>query len=440
MQLRQFVPSEYCGKCDVCCRFLDKETALAPTNRNLHPYKDRFVCVDFDPYTNKCKNYDNRPIDCRIYPFVVMYDEGYKNVVLGLDPKCPYITNHRLSVANYQSYLFPALKDIAPQYISRFQNDIFILKKLKTLTKNILKGKPVLRKLLIGDKTLFERYIANIDKPFSTYSFIANYIWTDLLDYYWTLIDDSLCLFCKTNGTIFMPLLPIPSHRKCLTKKVIRKCFELMAKFNKNKDCSRIEDISKKDLTFFEDLGYKTKKKGCEYICGQKELANLSGDKYKAKRALYNYFVKNYKFQYREFKNQDSQDCIRLFRHWAKGRSAVYKNNYYGALLEDSYLAHKKAMERYEELKLIGRVVVIDNKISAYTFGYELDKETFVILFEISDLNIKGLSQFIFREFCRELDKFKYINLMDDSGLENLRKTKLSYRPIRIEETFCAYG
>jgi hypothetical protein len=114
--------------------------------------------------------------------------------------------------------------------------------------------------------------------------------------------------------------------------------------------------------------------------------------------------------------------------------------HYYTALLEDSRSAHKKAMDRFADLGLAGRIVIVDNKTSAYTFGYPLDNSIFVVLLEVADLKIKGLSQFIFRRFCEELDGYKYINAMDDSGLENLKKVKMSYRPVKIERTYCVHA
>ena len=53
----------------------------------------------------------------------------------------------------------------------------------------------------------------------------------------------------------------------------------------------------------------------------------------------------------------------------------------------------------------------------------------FCVLLEVCDLKFKGISEYIFREFCRGLTDYKYINTMDDSGLENLRISKLSYHP-----------
>ena len=55
------------------------------------------------------------------------------------------------------------------------------------------------------------------------------------------------------------------------------------------------------------------------------------------------------------------------------------------------------------------------------------------MLFEITDLSTKGLAQFIYREFCKELmDTYRWINAMDDSGLENLKRVKNAYHPTRL--------
>jgi hypothetical protein len=76
----------------------------------------------------------------------------------------------------------------------------------------------------------------------------------------------------------------------------------------------------------------------------------------------------------------------------------------------------------------------VKGRVAGYTFGYRLDEKTFCVLCEITDLALKGLSVFIFRELCRDaaLLSFPMINVMDDSGMENIRRTKLSFRPVQI--------
>jgi hypothetical protein len=105
-------------------------------------------------------------------------------------------------------------------------------------------------------------------------------------------------------------------------------------------------------------------------------------------------------------------------------------------MLLDTGISLEILLKDYPKLNIIGRIVKIGGRIKAFTFGFALNKDTFCILYEITDLSVKGLAQFIFRQFCRQMEGYKYINIMDDSGLENLRKVKLSYRPVGLVPSF----
>jgi uncharacterized protein len=89
-------------------------------------------------------------------------------------------------------------------------------------------------------------------------------------------------------------------------------------------------------------------------------------------------------------------------------------------------------------LELEGGVVKVEGRIKGFTLGFEVNRDTFCILYEITDLSVKGLAQFIFQRFCGKLKGYKYINIMDDSGLENLKKVKLSYHPLKIIPAYIA--
>jgi len=129
-------------------------------------------------------------------------------------------------------------------------------------------------------------------------------------------------------------------------------------------------------------------------------------------------------------KYQDT--CFNLYQHWAKERQSKNQDRIYQGMLKDSQICLKRLLGAYKHLDLLARLVKVDNEIKAFTFGFKLNPDTFCILYEIADLQIKGLAQFIFQRFCQEQAGFKYINIMDDSGLENLKQTKLSYHPFRL--------
>ena len=109
---RIIVPPEWCFKCDVCCRFPEKDSFLAPyfthdeitaasvpdfaskkggCKITLVPCKEGFICPEFNPVSAHCEIYDVRPLDCIIYPFAIMWSAEGKEIVLGVDMKCPYV-------------------------------------------------------------------------------------------------------------------------------------------------------------------------------------------------------------------------------------------------------------------------------------------------------------------------------------------------------------
>ena len=122
--LPQIVPNDVCLRCDVCCRFPERESFLRPyftaeeRARAIaygipedrfpnaeggrirlipHPLGDGFICPCFDPVSQHCMIYAVRPLDCRLYPVSLMRDEEGRTLVMGLDLKCPYVQDQRNS-------------------------------------------------------------------------------------------------------------------------------------------------------------------------------------------------------------------------------------------------------------------------------------------------------------------------------------------------------
>lgn len=290
-----------------------------------------------------------------------------------------------------------------------------------------------LHKLSLKDKRLFDDFLGFDRHLLSPYAFVNIYIWKSLFEIYWDIIDGALSIFFKDNGSFFMYLSPLADK---LRPSAVRKAFVVMDSFNKNKECSRIENVEEKDIVFYENLGYKYSKKSCDYLCRRADLAGLKGDAFKAKRAVRNYFLKNYDFEYLVFTGKHKRDCLNLYVEWAKNRRQKSADNIYRGMLDDNLAALKILLKDYEDLGVTGKVVTIGGEVKGFTFGFPLNKDIFCILYEITDLKVKGLSQFIFNRFSSELKDYKYINIMDDSGLDNLRKAKLSYRPLDLVQSY----
>ena len=333
-----------------------------------------------------------------------------------------------------------------------------------------------LKPLSFSDKPFVDSILTPVETTLSAYSFTAHYIWRDIFQFYQGIIDGHFCLFARYGDYIYMPLPPVlvtkghenerdknvppivhtygdtyMDRRGFLTppegfsdeikisfQSILSAVFSIMNKINKNPAVSRIGNIDESQKETFVSMGYNVSQGESEYVYLRDDLVTLKGNSYKSKRALYNYFVKNYQYSYEPFQPSYAEESLKLYDEWRTKRGIKFNDSLYQALLEDSSYSHKQAVNNCEALSLTGRVVRINKRVEGYIFGFNRG-DISCILMEITNPDIKGLSQFIFREFCIEAEGFRFINTLGDSGLANLRNAKRSYRPYKTVPAFAAY-
>lgn len=171
-KLKQWVPEDVCLSCDGCCRYAEKTTVWSPlflypeivelTEKNIVPSclfthagqgigrparinlieaKGSYLCPCFDLLENKCKIYRDRPLDCQLYPFLLVRKEN--EAFLALDEKCPY-ARKMLRTPGMRSYVqdlceFLMSKDFlkmvaeGPEIIQDYEQDVKLLASLPDL-------------------------------------------------------------------------------------------------------------------------------------------------------------------------------------------------------------------------------------------------------------------------------------------------------------------
>lgn len=442
--LKQFVPNDVCLNCRVCCRFADKESVFRPSllKEDKEGLREQaptvasgqegrialkecssglYCCKFFDKEGNRCSVYDLRPFECRIYPFVIARHNG--RAYLGIDSNCPYAEENRRpgEFLEYVEHLFdylparPDLNEIC-SLACDYGSSVEPLKEIKRVS---------LKEIALGDRAFIEGYLKPGEHRLSAYSFAGIYIWKDFFDIRQAVFDGRLLISFKNGSGAFLYLDPWGKGAGLPAIHYIRDALKV----------TRIDNVEEDAAEKFRQAGLRVEERGREYVYLREEQAALKGGRFKSKRADINYFLNNYGFKYRPYKESDKDGAVSLLEGWAKGRQSASKDKMHNLMLEDALRYHRRAFEDYKGLGLTGRVVEVDGRLRAYSFGFELNARTFCVLLEVADLKIRGLAQFIFREFCKER-KEDFINVMDDSGLEGLRKTKLSYRPHRIESYY----
>jgi Fe-S-cluster containining protein len=166
-QLPQLIPSELCLECPVCCRFPDKQASLSPfffpeersqveslpptvvqgsfrqagaSKAQLSVCGHGYACSFFNAGDHTCQIYEARPLDCSMYPAVVMRSQDHRKLLVGADTKCPALKRPEIAAKllqylnSIQRYLenttLASFIGKYPEFISEFQEEVVEVQEL----------------------------------------------------------------------------------------------------------------------------------------------------------------------------------------------------------------------------------------------------------------------------------------------------------------------
>lgn len=166
-----------------------------------------------------------------------------------------------------------------------------------------------------------------------------------------------------------------------------------------------------------------------DYIYETEALISLQGKKYHSKRNHISRFTKTYNCEFVELDEHSVAACIPILNEWF-GMHPGYKTPIF-----DEKQAILELMHNFKELDLKGGAIVIDGAVCAFSIGELIAPDTAHIIIEKADTHYDGIYPVINREFLANVWKeTTYVNREEDMGIEGLRKSKLSYRPVGFNE------
>lgn len=171
-----------------------------------------------------------------------------------------------------------------------------------------------------------------------------------------------------------------------------------------------------------------------DYVYLSSQLAELSGNLLDGKRGFVHKFEREVEHQYLPYHPQYRESCLELAQVWMAERNPD------DPALQAEYDAIREYLQHYEALQGCGAVFLQKGRVIAFTFGEELNRDTFVIHFEKADIQYPGIYQAINNRFVREeiSKKYRYVNREQDLGIPGIRKAKESYHPDHMVEKFWA--
>lgn len=186
-----------------------------------------------------------------------------------------------------------------------------------------------------------------------------------------------------------------------------------------------------------------------EYVYERESIVSLSGAKYKNKRENINRFVKTYKnHKIEKIGPEHSRALIKYLLDWyrAKRPSGGFRMSELFApenvtseknFFLESYLT-RKYLKNFGMLRGNGLLIKVYDAIAGFIIGEKASSDTTIVLIEKVNNDLFGLSQYLFREYIKEMVGTRYVNSSDDAGSSGLKRLKESYHPIEMRKKFFA--
>ena len=176
-------------------------------------------------------------------------------------------------------------------------------------------------------------------------------------------------------------------------------------------------------FTFTEEERY------ADYIYEAEKLATYAGKALHGKKNHCNRFEAEHDWSFVPLTRELIPACEAMLEAWTADNAER---------LDASIVYEHEAIERaftyYEALGLEGGVLFADGKLLGFSFGEMISHDTFDTFVEKAAADVNGAYPMVCRELARMLmarhKELRFINREDDMGLESLRRSKESYKPL----------
>jgi uncharacterized protein len=288
--------------------------------------------------------------------------------------------------------------------------------------------------LTIKDKQLFDSYLKVHNPVISELTFTNLYMWRKLYNFKYTVLNGLLCIITDSGNEPPYALIPIGiSDEDSFDKTVL----SIKDYFNSKGWQTLFRKISTEELKLFKNkTGYSEDiefdRNNSDYIYYTRDLITLGGKRFDGKRNHIKRFKREYSYEYIALTGELIDECHRIMTEWCAERKCRDHKN-----LFCEKIAVTELLNNYGKFPCKGALIKVDGRFEAFTIGERLNEDTAVIHVEKANSAKYGLYTFINQQFCEnEWSDMEYINREQDMGVDGLRKSKLSYNPLRLVEKY----
>ncbi|HPQ81470.1 MAG TPA: phosphatidylglycerol lysyltransferase domain-containing protein [bacterium] len=289
---------------------------------------------------------------------------------------------------------------------------------------------PEFKEIELSDRRIFEEAAVRFPRSACEYSFVNLFIWRDFDCPSFTSINGNICVLMSPQVGERFFLEPIGANdipgtvEECLgyAGRISRASAELAESLNGNK--ARMNST----------------RDHFDYIYRTEDLALMKGRRFDAKRNHIKRLMRTFSdLEYSPLSRSDAVDALSLFDEWGrkKADAGMGEGGLSSIAVSCQHAALARLFESYDELRPVGGKVTSGGNMLGFIAGTATGGKQACVHFCYTRPGLSGVFSLLLKESCGEaFSPFEFVNLEQDLGIEGLRKNKLSFHPVRLEEKF----
>lgn len=295
---------------------------------------------------------------------------------------------------------------------------------------------PAMTPLEFGHKPTLDALFGALAPRSSEYTFTNFYIWRHAYGLQLAQFEDGVVVMIALRADPDESFMLTPLGEAANAAHV-RRCLEWMAGEEHNARMIRV------DRTMLDRLGVTEEsfaiacdRANWDYVYRVRDLIELPEERYPEKVRHINQFTRKFAFEYAPLTPDLVPACEDLQDLWCDDKHCdLYAN------MRAEARAVKEILRRREELQVTGGVILVRNRVQAFSLGEPLNADTVCIHIEKASPDLHGAFQVINREFLRHAwPEWEFVNREQDVGDPGLRQAKESYLPCEMVEKFEVRG
>jgi len=162
-----------------------------------------------------------------------------------------------------------------------------------------------------------------------------------------------------------------------------------------------------------------------DYIYLTEKMATFRGRQYTRHRNHLNQFFSSYRPEAQAISANNIQQALLILQTWQNDSGADGQKT--------DFEQCREALDNFADLALWGTIYFIESEPAGFVIGEPLSADAFVLHFAKAAKKYHGIYEFMFNDTAKRLlPRYKFLNLEEDMGHKNLRRTKGSYGPEKM--------